>query len=257
MPVIKVNERPFKLPGLRLPTTNLLDKIILESVVDFMKSLKTALNAADDIESALDEEKRAVEFIYNPWIKAACIRIKLNSSNYHDIIIKYSAQTSKPISPSDAEREVQALFKWFVNTALRVRYIGVKKTETYVLIVDRITSEAERLLKEKFNNNILVLRLRRGEYVLQNENEIRERLHEFFRRIAKTVANFMGTRVENLIYKLKDNVKSLDKVAKQTKIFLDRAYTLYKTLVEKFKLDENKLEPLIRDFYLSDVEVIR
>ncbi|MEM4057016.1 MAG: hypothetical protein QW578_08270, partial [Thermoplasmatales archaeon] len=239
MPVIKVNERPFKLPGLKLPTTELLNKTILESIVDFMKSIKTALNAADDIESALDEEKRVVEFIHNPWLKAACIRIKLNSSNYHDIIIKYSGQTSKPISPADAEREVKALFKWFVNTALRVRYLGVKKSETLIYIGDRITLEAERLLKEKLGNNVIVLRLRRGEYVLQSENEIRERLNEFFRRIAKTVVNFMGTRVENLIYKLKDNVKSLDKVAKQTKIFLDRAYTLYKTLVEKFKLDEN------------------
>ncbi|MEM4060979.1 MAG: hypothetical protein QXK11_10790 [Pyrobaculum sp.] len=257
MPVIKVNERPFKLPGLRLPTTNLLDKIILESVVDFMKSLKTALNAADGIESALDEEKRVVEFIHKPWVKAACIRIKLNSSNYHDIIIKYSAQTSKPISPADAQKDIEALFKWFVNTTLRVRYIGVKKTETFVYIADRITLEAERYLKEKFGNNILVLRLRRGENVLQNDNEIRERLHEFFRRIAKAITTFIGTRVENLIYKLKDSVKSLDKVAKQTKIFLDRAYTLYKTLVEKFKLDENKLESLVNDFYLSDVEVIR
>ena len=99
MTILLQTNRPFKIKGLRLPTTEFLNKVMLESIVDFMKSIKTTLNG-DGIESALDEEKRVVEFIHKPWVKAACIRIKLNSSNYHDIIIKYSAQTSKPISPS-------------------------------------------------------------------------------------------------------------------------------------------------------------
>ncbi|WP_342782821.1 hypothetical protein, partial [Saccharolobus sp.] len=183
MTILLQTNRSFKLPGLRLPATEFLNKAMLESIIDFMKSIKTALNA-DDIESVFDEEKRVVEFIHKPRLKAACIRIKLNENNYHDIIIKYSAQTSKPVTPADAQHDIEALFKWFVNTTLRVRYIGVKKTETFVFIADRITLEGERYLKEKFGNNILVLRLRRGENVLRNDNEIRERLNEFFRRIA-------------------------------------------------------------------------
>ncbi|MEM3873423.1 MAG: hypothetical protein QXE05_12760 [Nitrososphaeria archaeon] len=218
-----------------------------------MKIFKKALGIKDGF-LPLTEDERIVEFGQNVKLGVAYIKIKLNDNNYHFIIFIYSGQTSKPITPSDVERELRTAFKW-LNKETMIPYMA-RKTVTFILIVDRITLNAEKLLKKEFNNNILVLRLRRNEKPIQDIGEIENRLKKLLERVAKTINKFIRERTENLIYRLEDNnVKTFTKVAPETQVLIIRMYFIYKTLAEKYEL-ENELKALIEDFInLGNIEV--
>ncbi|MEM3504141.1 MAG: hypothetical protein QW134_07965, partial [Nitrososphaeria archaeon] len=126
----------------------------------------------------------------------------------------------------------------------------------YIFLCDRVTSNAEKLLKKLFRDQIIVLRLRRNEKPIQNVEELKERLEKLLERVAKTINNFIRERTEKLIYKLEDdNVKTFAKVAPRTQVLIARMYSIYKTLAEKYGL-ENELETLIEDFTnLGTIEV--
>ncbi|MCW1302683.1 MAG: hypothetical protein QXX36_03585 [Candidatus Rehaiarchaeum fermentans] len=242
-------------------TTEKVNEATISSIVNFMKIFKDALGIKDDF-LPLTEDERIVEFGQNVKIGVAYIKINLNDDNYHFVIFIYSGQTSKPITPSDVKRELRTAFKW-LNKVTMIPYMA-RKTETFILIVDRITLNAEKLLKKEFNNKFLVLRLRRNEKPIQDIGEIKNRLENFLQRIAKTINTFIRERTEKLIYRLKDNnVKTYEKVAPGTKVLIDRMYSIYKALAKKYKL-EDELKGLVYDFYspgLSDAfggeEVVR
>ncbi|MEM3301790.1 MAG: hypothetical protein QXX23_07565, partial [Thermoplasmata archaeon] len=187
-------------------------------------------------------------------IGVAYIKIKLNDGNNHFVIFIYSGQTSKPVTPSDVEREIRTAFKW-LNKETQIPYME-KKTETFVYIADRITLNAEKFLKKMFNNKIIVLRLRRNENPIQNIEELINRLEILFPRVAKTINKFIGERTEKLIYKLEENnVKAFEKVASRTQVLIARMYSIYKMLAEKYGL-EDKLRALIEDFLgVANLEV--
>ncbi|MEM4057052.1 MAG: hypothetical protein QW578_08460 [Thermoplasmatales archaeon] len=230
---------------MRREATKKVNEAIIRSIANFMQIFKKALGIEDDF-LPLSEDERIVEFGQNVKIGVAYIKIKLNDGNNHFVIFIYSGQTSKPVTPSDVEREIRTAFKW-LNKETQIPYME-KKTETFVYIADRITLNAEKFLKKMFNNKIIVLRLRRNENPIQNIEELINRLEILFPRVAKTINKFIGERTENLIYRLKDqNVKTFEKVASRTQVLIARMYSIYKTLAEKYGL-EDKLRALIEDF---------
>ncbi|MEM3290905.1 MAG: hypothetical protein QW046_05245 [Candidatus Micrarchaeaceae archaeon] len=237
----------------RREATKKVNEAIIRSIANFMQIFKKALGIENDF-LPLSEDERIVEFGQNVKIGVGYIKIKLNDGNDHFVIFIYSGQTSKPVTPSDVERELRTAFKW-LNKETQIPYME-KKTETFVYIADRITLNAEKFLKKIFNNKIIVLRLRRNENPIQNIEELINRLDILFPRVAKTINKFIGERTEKLIYKLEDqNVKAFKKVASRTQVLIARMYSIYKTLAEKYGL-EDKLRALIEDFLgVANLEV--
>ncbi|CAH04251.1 hypothetical protein STSV1pORF68 [Sulfolobus virus STSV1] len=229
----------------RREATKKVNEVTIRSIVDFMKIFKKALGIEDDF-LPLTEDERIVEFGQNVKLGVAYIQIKLNEKENHFVVIIYSGQTSKPITPSDIMREIRTASKW-LNKVMKVPTME-NTSITYAYIGDRITSNAEKLLKKLFTDQILVLRLRRNEKPIQNVEELKDRLGKLLQRVAKTINKFIGKRTENLIYRLKDqNVKTFEKVASRTQVLIARMYSIYKTLAEKYGL-EDKLRALIEDF---------
>ncbi|MEM0172787.1 MAG: hypothetical protein QXV57_09550 [Thermoproteota archaeon] len=230
----------------RREATKKVNEATIRSIVDFMKIFKDALGIKDDF-LPLSEHERIVEFGQNVKIGVAYIKIKLSKRENHFVEIIYSGQTSKPVTPSDVERELRTAFKWLHEETMIPPMEN--KTETFVYIADRITLNAEKFLKKIFKDQIIVLRLRRNEKPIQNVEELKDRLENFLQRIAKTINKFIGERTEKLIYRLKDNnVKTYEKVAPRTKVLIDRMYSIYKALAKKYKL-EDELKGLVYDFY--------
>ncbi|MEM3290552.1 MAG: hypothetical protein QW046_03460 [Candidatus Micrarchaeaceae archaeon] len=226
--------------------TKKVNEATIRSIVDFMKIFKKALGIEDDF-LPLTEDERIVEFGQNVKIGVAYIKIKLSKRENHFVVIIYSGQTSKPITPSDVMREIRTASKW-LNKVMKVPTME-NTSVTYAYIVDRITSNAQKLLKKLFKDRILVLRLRRNEKPIQNVEELKDRLEKLLQRVAKTINKFIGKRTENLIYKLKgDNVKTFEKVASRTQVLISRMYSIYRTLAKKYGL-EDKLKTLIEDLF--------
>ncbi|AFU92047.1 hypothetical protein STSV2_68 [Sulfolobus virus STSV2] len=237
----------------RREATKKVNEVTIRSIVDFMKIFKDALGIKDDF-LPLTEDERIVEFDQNVKLGVAYIKIKLSKRENHFVVFIYSGQTSKPITPSDVEREIRTASKW-LNKVMKVP-IMENTSVTYVYFGDRVTSNAEKFLKKLFRDQIIVLRLRRNENPIQNVEELKERLEKLLERVAKTINNFIRERTEKLIYKLEDdNVKTFAKVAPRTQVLIARMYSIYKTLAEKYGL-ENELETLIEDFTnLGTIEV--
>ncbi|MEM3226560.1 MAG: hypothetical protein QXS44_05965 [Saccharolobus sp.] len=236
----------------RREATKKVNEGTIRSILDFMQIFKDALGIKDDF-LPLTEDERIVEFNQNPKLGVAYIQIKLSKKENYFVTFIYSGQTSKPITPSDVEREIKSAFKW-LNKETKVPYME-QKTETLVYIADRITLNAEKFLKKMFNDKIIVLRLRRNEKPINNLEKIRNRLAVLLRRVAKSITILSGKRVENLIYKIKDPTK----ISPRTMTFIDRLHKIYKTLITKYALGEDKLETLIHDLYFrgsSDIEVV-
>ena len=94
-----------------------------------------------------------------------------------------------------------------------------------------------------------MLRLRRNEKPINDLERLMNRLAVLLRRVAKPITILSGKRVENLIYKIKDSTK----ISSRTMTFIDRLYKIYKALITKYALGEDKLGTLIRDFYSRDL----
>ncbi|MEM0252895.1 MAG: hypothetical protein QW430_12625 [Metallosphaera sp.] len=229
----------------RREATKKVNEAIIRSILDFMQIFKKALGIENDL--PLSDDERIVEFNQNPKIGVAYIKIKLNERENYFMIFIYSGQTSKPITPSDVEREIKSAFKW-LNKETKVPTME-QKTDTVFYIGDRITSNAEKYLKKIFNDKIIVLRLRRNEKPINNLERLMNRLAVLLRRVAKPITILSEKRVENLIYKIKDSTK----ISSRTMTFIDRLYKIYKALITKYALGEDKLGTLIRDFYSRDL----
>ena len=125
----------------RREATKKVNEATIRSILDFMQIFKKALGIEDDF-LPLTEDERIVEFNQNPKIGVAYIKIKLSEKENYFVTFIYSGQTSKPITPSDVEREIKSAFKW-LNKEAKVPTME-QKTETFVYIAYSITLNAEK-----------------------------------------------------------------------------------------------------------------